>query len=88
MIRALGYAVGFATVFIAIFLALCVLLLLFVGATSFITWSLPAYSLFNLVVFRLFVLLASLIAVSFLLSKEGREAIDEFGRSFKKGFER
>lgn len=85
MIRALGYAVGFTIVFTVIFLAMYAALLLIVGALAFITWSLPAYSLFNLVVFRLFVLLASLIAVSFLLSKEGREAIDEFERSFKRG---
>lgn len=85
MIRALGYAVGFATVFPITFLALCVLLLLFVGAISFVTWSVPLASPFNLLVFRIFVLLSTIISVLFLLSREGQEALDSFETGFKKG---
>ena len=85
MIRALGYVVGFATVFVVIFLVMSVALLLLVGALSFITWSLPLASPFNLVVLRIFVVLSTIISVLFLLSREGQEALDSFETGFKKG---
>ena len=85
MIRALGYVVGFATVFVVIFLAFYTALLLLIGALSFITWSLPIASPFNLVVVRIFTLIASLVSVLFLLSREGQEALDSFETGFKKG---
>jgi hypothetical protein len=85
MIRVLGYAVGFATVFIVIFLALYAALMLFIAGLAFITWSLPIASPFNLVVVRIFTLIASLVSVLFLLSHEGQEALDNFETGFKKG---
>jgi hypothetical protein len=85
MIRALGYVVGFATVFVVIFAALYAALLLLVGAISFITWSIPLASPFNLVVLRIFVVLSTIISVLFLLSREGQEALGNFETGFKRG---
>ena len=85
MIRVLGYVVGFAITFTIILASFYALLLLFMAALAFITWSMPLASPFNLVVLRIFVVLASILSVSFLLSKEGREAVDEFEKGFKRG---
>jgi hypothetical protein len=85
MIRALGYVVGFATAFVVIFAGLYAALLLLIGALSFIAWSVPLVSPFNLVVLRIFVVLSTIISVLFLLSREGQEALDSFETGFKKG---
>lgn len=85
MIRVLGYVIAFAMVFAIVFLACWSLLALVIAAFSFITWSLPLYSMFNLVVLRLFVFIAAAVASVYCISREAREAVDEFERSFKRG---
>lgn len=86
MIRALGYCIAFCVMFAILFLACWMFIAVAIAAFSFITWSLPAYFMVNLVVLRMFVFIAATFASVYCLSREAREAVDEFERSFKRSY--
>lgn len=88
MIRALGYCIAFAMMFVVALVGVYALLGAFVAIMAFVSWSVPVGVgvLLQWWVFRLLMSIAIVIASLFCLSREAREVVDEFERSFKRSY--
>lgn len=85
MIRALGYFIAFCMAFAVFLVGVYALLGVFIAIISFVSWTAPTGTIFQWWIFRLLTSIAILIASLFCLSREAREAVDEFERGCKRG---
>ena len=86
MIKALGYVLAFSYATLLGVILGYAMLLFIIGILMFVTWSLPAALPFTWGVFRLIVAFGMILGVCFMFSNEGRSAVDEFAKSFDKGY--